>query len=69
MLAKTHGQPETEEATLTAIDRLGFHLRLKIKDRLTGIRLAFPEELKSPEDARPVFVNMVKQAREAAEDK
>ena len=66
LLAKTHGQTDTDEATLTAIDRLGFHLRLKIKDRFTGMRLAFPQELTSPEDARPVFVNMVKEAREAS---
>lgn len=64
LLAKTSGQPDLDEATLTAIDRLGFHLRLKIKDRYTGIRLAFPEELKGPDDVRPVFVNMVNQARE-----
>lgn len=66
ILARASGQPDADEATLTAIDRLGFHLRLKIKDRYTGMRLGFPQELKSPEDARPVFVNMVKQAREVS---
>ena len=63
LLAQTHGQTDANEATLTAIDRLGFHLRLKIKDRFTGMRLAFPQELTSPEEARLVFVNMIKQAR------
>jgi heme oxygenase (biliverdin-IX-beta and delta-forming) len=66
MLARASEHPEADEATLTAIDRLGFHLRLKIKDRYTGLRLAFPQALKSPEDARPVFVNMVKQVRETS---
>ncbi len=66
LLAQTHGQPETDEVTLTAIDRLGFHLRLKIKDRYTGMRLAFPQEITNPEAARPMFVNMVQQAREAS---
>jgi len=66
-LARTSGHPDANEALLTAIDRLGFHLRLKIKDRFTGIRLAFPEELKGPGDARPVFVNMVQHAREKEE--
>jgi putative heme iron utilization protein len=63
LLARTSGQPDTDQATLTAIDRLGFHLRLKIKDRYTGMRLTFPQELKSPDDAQPIFVNMVKQAK------
>ncbi|MDT7041588.1 HugZ family protein [Candidatus Nitronereus thalassa] len=63
ILACANGQTEADEVTLTAIDRLGFHLRLRIKDRYTGMRLAFPQELTSPEDARPAFVHMVKQAR------
>lgn len=66
LIARTSGHPEADEATLTAIDRLGFYLRLKIKDRYTGLRLTFPQELTSPDDARPVFVNMVKQARETS---
>ena len=66
LLARASGHSDANEATLTAMDRLGFHLRLKIKDRFTGIRLAFPEELQGPEDARPVFVNLVKQARESS---
>ncbi len=63
LLARASGQPDTDDATLTAIDRLGFHLRLKVKDRYPGMRLTFPQELKNPDDARPVFANMVKQAR------
>lgn len=66
ILARASSQPDTDEATLTAIDRLGFHLRLKIKDRYTRMRLSFPQELTSPEDARPVFVKMVKQVREVS---
>ena len=48
---------------MTAVDRLGFHLRLKAGDRIHGRRVAFLREVKDPEDARAVFVEMVRQAK------
>jgi putative heme iron utilization protein len=35
-----------DEASMTAIDRLGFHVRLKTGDRVHGRRIAFPREVK-----------------------
>ena len=54
-----------DEAAMTAVDRLGFHLRLKSGDRIYGRRIAFIREAASIEDARNVLVEMVRQARTA----
>jgi hypothetical protein len=54
-----------DEAAITAVDRLGFHLRLKSGDRIHGRRVAFLREVKDAADARAVFVEMVRQARSA----
>lgn len=48
--------------TLTAVDRLGFHLRLKTQDGMKGTRIAFLREVKNPSQTREVFVEMVKRA-------
>ena len=52
-----------EEVTMTAVDRLGFHLRLKSGDGVHGRRVAFLHEVKNREEARTVLVEMVRQAR------
>jgi len=56
------GQP-AEEATMTRVDRLGFHLRLKAAGRFHGCRIAFLREVTSADEAREVLVEMVGQAR------
>lgn len=56
------GEP-ADEAAMTAVDRLGFHLRLKSGDRVHGRRVAFVREVKNSEEARTVLVEMVRQAR------
>ena len=56
---------DPEEATLTAVDRLGFHLRLKSGDRIHGRRVAFLREVRTTEDARSVFIEMVREAKPA----
>jgi heme iron utilization protein len=63
LIARTFAGESPDEATLTAVDRLGFHLRLKSGDRIHGRRLAFLREVRNTEDARAVFVEMVRQAR------
>jgi putative heme iron utilization protein len=49
-----------DEASLTAVDRLGFHLRLKTGDRVQGRRIAFPREVRDRTEARAVFIEMVR---------
>jgi putative heme iron utilization protein len=49
-----------DEASMTAIDRLGFHVRLKTGDRIYGLRMAFPREVKDPNEVRSVFIEMIR---------
>lgn len=56
---------ECEEAAMTEVDRLGFHVRLKTQEGVRGARIAFPREVRSLADARKVLVEMVAQARGA----
>jgi len=64
LLAKRFAGIDAQEAEMTAIDRLGFHLRLKSKGGMKGTRIAFLREVSDPSQAREVFVEMVKQARQ-----
>jgi heme iron utilization protein len=64
LIAQRFAGEAADEAAITAVDRLGFHLRLKSGDRIHGQRVAFLREVKNTEDARAVFVEMVRQARE-----
>ncbi len=52
------------EAAMTAIDRLGFQLRLKTKEGVRGARLPFLRESRSPVETRNLLVEMVQQARQ-----
>jgi len=66
LLAKFFAGVEAEQATMTSVDRLGFHVRLKTQDGMKGARIAFPREAKTPADTRKVLVEMVQQARQRA---
>jgi len=56
-----HTEGETpDEASITAIDRLGFHLRLKRGERVHGRRIAFPREIRDANAARAAFIEMVR---------
>ena len=48
-----------DEASMTAVDRLGFHLRIKTGDRVYGGRVAFPREVKDTSEMRAVLIEMV----------
>jgi hypothetical protein len=61
-MAKTADEAAADEATITAVDRLGFHVRLKTGDRVHGRRIAFPREVKDSSEARAVFIEMVRAA-------
>jgi hypothetical protein len=64
LLARVLAGIESQEAAMTSIDRLGFHMRLKTQDGMRGARIAFPRELSNPLDTRSVLVEMVQQARQ-----
>jgi len=66
MIARHYAGEDADEAAMTAVDRLGFHLRLKTDERVYGRRVPFLREVGSTDDARSVLVEMVRQARSAA---
>lgn len=51
------------EAKMTAVDRLGFHVRLKTPQRVQSVRIGFPDEVRSSDECRAALVEMVKRAR------
>jgi putative heme iron utilization protein len=63
LIAHKFADEDADEAVITAVDRLGLHLRLKSGDRIHGRRVAFLREVKDVNEARVVFVEMVRQAR------
>ncbi len=63
LIARRFTDEACDEAAITAVDRLGFHLRLKAGDRVHGRRVAFLREVRNTEEARAVFVEMVRQAK------
>jgi putative heme iron utilization protein len=65
LIARRFAGEEATEAAMTAVDRLGFHLRLKSGDRVHGRRVAFSREVGNKDEARAAFVEMVREARAA----
>jgi putative heme iron utilization protein len=63
LLARKFACIEAQEATMIAVDRLGFHLRVKTHDGVRGVRIAFSREVSNPAETRKVLVEMVQQAR------
>jgi hypothetical protein len=62
-LARVHAQIDASEATMTSIDRLGFHLRLKTVEGMKGVRINFPGEVATSKETREMLVAMVRKAR------
>lgn len=58
---------EAESATMTGVDRMGFRVRARCGDRLQGLRINFPREVRTPLECRKVLVEMVRQARGSTE--
>jgi putative heme iron utilization protein len=63
LLARVIAGTEAQEAVMTAVDRLGFHLRMKTADGIKGARVAFLSEVSTPGETRKMLVEMVQQAR------
>jgi heme iron utilization protein len=67
LLARKFAHIESQEATITAVDRLGFHVRMQTQDGMRGARIAFLREVSNPAETRKVLVEMVHQARSQGE--
>ena len=63
LMARTFAGVESQEAAMTSIDRLGFHVRVKAADGIRSARIAFPREARNPGETRKVLVEMTQQAR------
>lgn len=55
-----------DEATMVAVDRLGFKLRLRQGERLSSVRIAFPREVTTAEQSRETLIAMLREARARA---
>jgi heme iron utilization protein len=66
LLAKAFAGIESQEAFMTSVDRLGFHLRLKTRDGVRGTRVGFLQEVGNANDARKLLIEMVERARQRA---
>lgn len=67
LLARLSMRTDIQEAAMTAVDRLGFHVRVKTSEGVRGARVAFPQEATSPAEARKVLVEMTREARQKLE--
>jgi putative heme iron utilization protein len=63
LLARTAAGIDAQEAAMTLVDRLGFHVRLKTAEGMKGTRIGFLGEVRNAMEARKVLVEMVQQAR------
>jgi putative heme iron utilization protein len=63
LLVRAFAGIDSQETSMTSVDRLGFHLRVKTQDGTRNARIAFLREVINPAEARKVLVEMVGQAR------
>ena len=62
LLARVFGSVEAQQATVTALDRLGFHLRLTTPGRMQGGRVAFINPVRDVSEARAGLAGLAVQA-------
>lgn len=61
--ARVYAGAGADEASMAAVDRLGFKLRLAQGERRWSVRIGFPREVRTAEESRAVLIEMLKQAR------
>lgn len=66
LLGRVFGSIDADEATMTLVDRLGFHMRLRRGNQVRGIRIPFSREVRTPQETRTVLVEMVSEAKRRA---
>jgi hypothetical protein len=62
LLARALGDTEAKEATVTALDRFGFHLRLTIPGQMQGGRVAFPAPVRNELEVRAGLAGLARKA-------
>lgn len=63
LLARECGQLDAEQASITTMDRLGFHLRVQTPDRMQGGRFAFSAPVRNAGEARAGLADLAAKAR------
>ena len=63
LLARAHAGVDAAQATMTAIDRLGFHVRCQTPEGARGVRIGLPQEARTAEEVRRQLAEMVRSAR------
>lgn len=66
LLARVHARIEASDAAMTAVDRLGFSLRLTTAEGVKGTRIGFARVVASPAETRAVLVEMVRAAEKTS---
>ena len=61
-ITRRFGGLDALESQMVSCDRLGFVVRVKTAEGMKGTRIAFPEEVRSSEDARRVLVAMARES-------
>jgi putative heme iron utilization protein len=67
-IARHLGGLDAEQVTMLSCDRLGFVIRAKTAAGMKGLRLAFPEPVRTRDEARKALVAMTRAARADRED-
>ena len=67
LLARECGKLEAEQGSITTIDRLGFHLRVKTPDRMQGGRFAFTHPVRTAQEARAGLADLATKAKAGAQ--
>jgi heme iron utilization protein len=62
LLARALGDVDAQQATVTALDRLGFHLRFTTPGRMQGGRVAFPGPVCNESEVRAGLTGLAAQA-------
>ena len=62
LLARVFGKVEVQQATVTALDRLGFHLRITTPGRMQGGRVAFTSPVRNASEVRAGLAGLATQA-------
>lgn len=66
-LARILGNEEAQQATMTAVDRLGFHLRIRSASRMQGGRIAFPSPVSKAQEVKARLSDLIAQVREGTQ--
>lgn len=66
LLARECGKLDAEQASITTMDRLGFHMRVRTPDRMQGGRFAFTDPVRNAEEARAGLADLAAKARAGA---